>query len=1051
MYQQHGRLGSHTFNPKSVVPADSIKTSVVGSTVDPTFYRKWQYYSVDLSTLPAGTNVSINFEVGGCTQSGHWGYAYVDAECGGLGTPYANMCSGSTFATLVAPTGFSTYQWTGPSGVIPSGSGGTNDTLIVNPATAGNTYTVSMVSPGGCAISQTVSIALTTVNIINLNSTSSCAGGNSGTAFVQANGSNGVYTYTWTNTSTTATVSNAQTATGLPPGTYSVVVASTTCGQASANLSIGVSPPLYFSQPKTFCGNATFIAVPGGSNYQWFTGAPSALIAAPNGTNDTLQIANAVSGNIYTLVYTMPSGCKDSIKYTLSQVSGGNTYVNNIQNVCPGGTNGSVVLNLSTPFSAPYTYSVTGPTAGTVITNTTTSATSVSLSPLAAGTYSYLIHDSLCIYNSTFTISPIQTNFTITPTNLVLCFPIDTARLSLDFGSTTPTSCALSTTGGCSTPNSIQLGTGTAVNSSTGYPAIYSNWYKNARHQILYKASELIVAGIQAGKISSIAFNITTINGTTTYPNFTIKMKCTNAQDLTSTAFDNTGLVQVYTAPSTNITAGWNTYVFPVAYEWDGVSNILIDVCTSLTSVFTNNSSSPYTTTAFTSVRYFNDDITVACMTSNNATGTSSNRPNIKFENCGAVNPSTYTVSISSNGTIVKNYGNDSIKVVPTFTVPPLSNTPVIYTLTVTNPNGGCVNTQTVSVLYPSSIIGITTIPTTTTICEGSQISMSASGAFLYTWYYQQGATSVSIATTPSVVVTPPSVGVNVYSVTGSSSCPGTIPDTKTITVNVTPRANLVVSPLQDITKCMNKNYVITTGVNSTTAGFPGTPYSYAWTTLPTNAPASGVNNASSYDVTANSTTTLVFTVNGTCANPAKDTVVIKNFADNLSIAILGSSKTCAGTPFTLNSSATNGYLNYNYGWFISPSNNPISNSPILSYVSPSSEGTYTITLNVNDSCGYSRFAYEIITVLPPCTVIIPNVITPNGDGVNDFFKIGNIEHHPNTTVTIFDRWGKKVFENSNYSNEWAADHLADGTFFYVIDVPNDKKYSGFITVFHDK
>ena len=164
-----------------------------------------------------------------------------------------------------------------------------------------------------------------------------------------------------------------------------------------------------------------------------------------------------------------------------------------------------------------------------------------------------------------------------------------------------------------------------------------------------------------------------------------------------------------------------------------------------------------------------------------------------------------------------------------------------------------------------------------------------------------------------------------IYTVVGSSSCAGTMPDTKTVTVNVIPKANLVVSPLQDIIKCMNKNYVITTGVNSTTPGNPGTPYSYSWTTLPTNAPASGVNNASNYNVTANSTTTLVFTVNGTCANPTSDTVVVKNFADNLSIAILDSSTTCSGTPFTLNSFAANGYLKYNYGWFISNYNSIVS------------------------------------------------------------------------------------------------------------------------------
>ncbi len=61
------------------------------------------------------------------------------------------------------------------------------------------------------------------------------------------------------------------------------------------------------------------------------------------------------------------------------------------------------------------------------------------------------------------------------------------------------------------------------------------------------------------------------------------------------------------------------------------------------------------------------------------------------------------------------------------------------------------------------------------------------------------------------------------------------------------------------------------------------------------------------------------------------------------------------------------------------------------------------------------------------------------------------MEFHPNTSVTIYDRWGKKVFEASDYKNDWKASGVADGTYFYIIEVPDDNKYSGFITVFRQK
>jgi hypothetical protein len=81
-------------------------------------------------------------------------------------------------------------------------------------------------------------------------------------------------------------------------------------------------------------------------------------------------------------------------------------------------------------------------------------------------------------------------------------------------------------------------------------------------------------------------------------------------------------------------------------------------------------------------------------MTTNLATNYSPNntyRPNIKFENCGATNPASYTISVSPNGKIIQNYNNDSIKIVPVTT--PTAD--IVYTITVTNPEGGCTASQT--------------------------------------------------------------------------------------------------------------------------------------------------------------------------------------------------------------------------------------------------------------------------------------------------------------------------------------------------------------------
>ncbi|MDR1846813.1 MAG: gliding motility-associated C-terminal domain-containing protein [Bacteroidales bacterium] len=63
----------------------------------------------------------------------------------------------------------------------------------------------------------------------------------------------------------------------------------------------------------------------------------------------------------------------------------------------------------------------------------------------------------------------------------------------------------------------------------------------------------------------------------------------------------------------------------------------------------------------------------------------------------------------------------------------------------------------------------------------------------------------------------------------------------------------------------------------------------------------------------------------------------------------------------------------------------------------------------------------------------IPNVITPNGDGINDFFVIGNLELYPDNVLVIWTRSGRQIFSASHYQNDWDAQNLPTGTYFYKL------------------
>jgi gliding motility-associated-like protein len=81
--------------------------------------------------------------------------------------------------------------------------------------------------------------------------------------------------------------------------------------------------------------------------------------------------------------------------------------------------------------------------------------------------------------------------------------------------------------------------------------------------------------------------------------------------------------------------------------------------------------------------------------------------------------------------------------------------------------------------------------------------------------------------------------------------------------------------------------------------------------------------------------------------------------------------------------------------------------------------------------------------------VVIPNVITPNGDDYNQYFHISKIELYRNSILTILDRWGRVVYQKTNYQNDFDGRDLSPGVYFYVLDLKRDNKvYKGPLTIF---
>ena len=109
----------------------------------------------------------------------------------------------------------------------------------------------------------------------------------------------------------------------------------------------------------------------------------------------------------------------------------------------------------------------------------------------------------------------------------------------------------------------------------------------------------------------------------------------------------------------------------------------------------------------------------------------------------------------------------------------------------------------------------------------------------------------------------------------------------------------------------------------------------------------------------------------------------------------------------------------------------------------------FEVYLNINEDC----------IVLPACDITIYNAVSPNNDGLNDFFFIDGIDCYPNNTVEIYNKWGILIYETKGYDNNINAfrgqsegrstlnknEGVPDGTYYYILKYVDEENKT------HDK
>ncbi len=451
-------------------------------------------------------------------------------------------------------------------------------------------------------------------------------------------------------------------------------------------------------------------------------------------------------------------------------------------------------------------------------------------------------------------------------------------------------------------------------------------------------------------------------------------------------------------------------------------------------------------------------------------------------QHCGVLTFNLNAQFSSGNGTWHQSYGTGTSSYSPNnlFNNPSVTVSQLgIYKYTWVVTNGACTDSSiTTVVLNPN--LNLSANPSDTAICVGDTIILKVNGGSNYNW---QPASSLSSSSGNIVYAFPSATTQYTINATDANGCTGSV--SINVTVSPIPVANagnnqqlcnLLSFGLNGSTNVGSGHWQLVTGpgtANYNPSNNIGNPnvtvntfgsYVFLWTAVngsctdtsavtiqlspnpviavqPVNpsicegdnitliasgavtyswTPTTYLSSSNTDVVTATPPNNITYTVSGTSGQGCSSSTNINVTVHQFPVISLGDSIYFCAAP-TIILDAGSGYQNYL--WQDGTTNQTI-------HVMQA--GTYSVIVN-NFGC----IATDTIIVKPCIDVEVPNVFTPNGDGINDeFYAKGNFLDYFN--MKIFNRWGNIVFESSDISGKWDGKingkEASEGTYFWVIN-----------------
>jgi hypothetical protein len=782
-----------------------------------------------------------------------------------------------------------TWSTVGPGNVLTTVQSGVNVfSLTVSPSTT-TTYNLSYTNQAtGCTnlplsdqVTMTIidNIAPATTAVSDVPSI--CLNGSANlslTGNVNSIGNTDGLTYQWQVStdggSTWADILNATSATttvspAVPSMYQCLVKVCNGTAVASSPVSIGFTNVVDSTSGASRCGTGTVslsaTTSTAGASLKWYAAATGGT-ALFTGSSYVPTVSSTTT--FYVAAETTGPACSSPrvpVVATVTTAPTINLTGGNSVSICIGNS-----ANLTTDADANYDTFVIAPSA----TGSYSGGGSFIFHPTATTVYTVTASQSggsLCATTFTYTVTVNSTPGYATASASVICVG---GSVTLN-GSTSTTAPGTVNTGGAGT---------SSIGGDEGNPYRSGNGTGNQiRTQILVKASELTAAGMAAGNITSLAFT-TTSASSGTVANFNISMGHTTATALTTT-FDTSSVTPVFSQASfTPAASGLNVHTFSTPFNWDGTSNLLINVCQ------TNDVTGTATVVTETGLGFnattHRSGSTTGCT---DATGSSSltSRPIMQFgAQVGSTGPAGATYAWTSTPSGFTATG-DTVIANPTVTT--------TYHLVATNPATGCSSAPAdVTVTTQNSSAQINTQPASQTKCIGSTVTFSVAAVGVNpTYQWRKGTTNltnggtISGATTATLTITGLVAGdAGDYNVVVSSDCGSPVTSGDATLTLVTPSAGIHASAT-----------TVCSGTSVTLAENGGTATSWSW--------APGAATTQVITVTPSVTTTYVVTattqISG-CTATASVTINVNETPSAVAVTPV-SSTVCSGALAQVNAS----------------------------------------------------------------------------------------------------------------------------------------------------